>query len=182
MKKVIAALVTAAMSVSSLAAVAPAVVETAPVYAEESNYNYGEALQKSMFFYEVQQAGVLPDWNEVSWRADSMENDVVPGGWFDAGDHLKFSLTNAYTATIMAWGLMQYKDAVKNAGLYDLYLKNLQWGLDFVAGCDLGDKVIGTIGDDAFDHVWWGSAEVYMRKYVLKGGTDPRPNLYNHSG
>lgn len=175
MKKVIAALVTAAMSVSSLAAVAPAVVETAPVYAEESNYNYGEALQKSMFFYEVQQAGVLPDWNEVSWRADSMENDVVPGGWFDAGDHLKFSLTNAYTATIMAWGLMQYKDAVKNAGLYDLYLKNLQWGLDFVAGCDLGDKVIGTIGDDAFDHVWWGSAEVYMRKYVLKGGTDPRP-------
>ena len=37
--------------------------------------NYGEALQKSLFFYEVQQAGVLPDWNEVSWRGDSMEND-----------------------------------------------------------------------------------------------------------
>ena len=128
-----------------------------------------------MFFYQVQQAGELPDWNEVSWRADSVENDVVPGGWFDAGDHLKFSLTNAYSATILAWGLIQYKDAVKNAGLYDSYLRNLQWGLDFVAGCDLGDKVIGTIGDDAFDHVWWGSAEVYMRKYVLKGGTDPRP-------
>ena len=25
------------------------------------SYNYAEALQKSMFFYEVQQAGVLPE-------------------------------------------------------------------------------------------------------------------------
>ena len=46
--------------------------------------NYAEALQKSLFFYEVQQAGVLPEWNEVSWRGDSMENDFIPGGWFDA--------------------------------------------------------------------------------------------------
>lgn len=28
-----------------------------------SKYNYAEALQKSMFFYEVQQAGTLPEWN-----------------------------------------------------------------------------------------------------------------------
>ena len=162
MKKIIAAAVSAVISLSSVASSMPLIKETSmTVSAEEgSKYNYGEALQKSMFFYQVQQAGELPDWNEVSWRA---------------GDHLKFSLTNAYSATILAWGLIQYKDAVKNAGLYDSYLRNLQWGLDFVAGCDLGDKVIGTIGDDAFDHVWWGSAEVYMRKYVLKGGTDPRP-------
>ncbi len=36
--------------------------------AAESAYNYGEALQKSLFFYEVQQAGELPEWNQVSWR------------------------------------------------------------------------------------------------------------------
>lgn len=173
MKKFIAAAMSAVISVSSAAAVMPDL--SMAVSAEESGYNYGEALQKSMFFYQVQQSGELPEWNEVSWRDDSCVNDVVPGGWYDAGDHLKFSLTNAYTATMMSWGILQYKDAVKNAGLYESYLQNLQWGLDFVAACDLGDKVIGTIGDDAFDHVWWGSAEVYMRKYVLKGGTDPRP-------
>ena len=171
-KRLLAAAVSAVVSLSSMTAALPAVTNVA---AADSKYNYGEALQKSMFFYQVQQAGELPDWNEVSWRADSMENDEVPGGWFDAGDHIKFALTNAYTATVLAWGIYQYKDAVKKAGLYDKYMKNLQWGLDYVAGCDRGDKVVGTIADDAFDHVWWGSAEVYMRKYVLKGGTDPRP-------
>ncbi len=146
-----------------------------------SDYNYAEALQKSMFFYEVQQAGILPDWNEVSWRADSMikedgtPSDVIDGGWFDAGDHLKFTLTNAYTASVLSWGLLQYGDAVKDVGLYDLYLKNLKWGLDYVAACDLGDKVIGTIGNGDFDHVWYGSPEVYIRKYNLKEGTEERP-------
>lgn len=142
---------------------------------ESTGYNYGEALQKSMFFYEVQQTGELPEWNQVSWRADAFETDVVTGGWFDAGDHLKFTLTNAYTATMLAWGIIEYGEAVEEAGMLDLYLRNLQWGLDYVSACDLGDKVIGTIGDDAFDHVWWGSAEVYMRKFILKGGSDPRP-------
>ncbi|MDE5945891.1 MAG: glycoside hydrolase family 9 protein [Oscillospiraceae bacterium] len=175
LKKIIAGISSLAMLATAIPAVTGDKTGTINANAADSKYNYAEALQKSMFFYQVQQAGKLPDWNQVSWRADSVENDVVDGGWFDAGDHLKFSLTNAYTASVMAWGIIEYKDAVKKAGLYDLYLKNLQWGLDFVAGCDKGDKVIGTIGDDAFDHVWWGSAEMYMRKFTLKGGSDPRP-------
>ncbi len=174
MKKVVAFAASLAMCAAALTVPAQQAV-TKPITAGAEDVNYAEALQKSMFFYEVQQAGVLPDWNEVSWRADSVTTDVVPGGWFDAGDHLKFTLTNAYTAMILGWGLYEYGDAVKEAGLYDLYLNNLKWGLDYVSACDLGDEVVGTIGDDAFDHVWWGSAEVYMRKYALKGGEDPRP-------
>ena len=90
--------------------------------AAASKYNYAEALQKSMFFYEVQQSGVLPEWNMVKWRADSMvdesgkDTDKVPGGWYDAGDHFKFTLTNAYSVSIMAWGYLEYEDAVKKQG------------------------------------------------------------------
>ena len=173
MKKVVAWIASLAMCATALTAPAQQIVTSIPANAE-SNYNYAEALQKSLFFYEVQQAGELPDWNEVSWRDDSMLTDEVPGGWFDAGDHFKFALTNAYTAAIMAWGVIEYKDALVKAGLYDKYIKNLQWGLDYVAGCDHGDAVVGTIGD-GFDHQWWGSAEVYMRKYELTSGETARP-------
>ncbi len=173
MKKVIAWIASLAMCATALTAPVQQIVTSIPANAE-SNYNYAEALQKSLFFYEVQQAGELPDWNEVSWRDDSMLTDEVAGGWFDAGDHFKFALTNAYTAAIMAWGVIEYKDALKKAGLYEKYLNNLQWGLDYVAGCDRGDAVVGTIGD-GFDHQWWGSAEVYMRKYELTSGETARP-------
>ena len=122
---------TAALSAAVLAAGAAVYLPSdssrkMDVNAESSGgYNYAEALQKSMFFYEVQQAGVLPDWNEVSWRGDSMVNDVVPGGWFDAGDHLKFALTNAYSAALLGWGLVEYGDAVDKSGLGELYRNNL---------------------------------------------------------
>ncbi len=176
-KKITAAVSALAMS-AGIASYLPGKVPTVPVAsvtAADVEVNYGEALQKSMFFYEVQQAGELPDWNMVSWRADSMLTDVVQGGWFDAGDHFKFTLTNAYTANVLAWGLIEYRDAVKKAGLYDLYLKNLKWGLDYVMACDKGDKVISTIGHPKMDHVWWGSAEVYERKMKLQYDTEVRP-------
>ena len=150
------------------------------------SYNYAEALQKSMFFYEVQQSGKLPEWNNVQWRADSMcdedgnETDAVPGGWFDAGDHFKFTLTNAYSASIMAWGYLEYKDAIKQAGLEELYRKNILWGMDYVLGCDKGGgSMIGTIGDfkgGSTDHNIWCSPEVYLRKHHLNNGDWKRPN------
>lgn len=168
-KKITAAMSALAVSATMLSSL-PAVYSASAV-----DVNYGEALQKSMFFYEVQQCGELPDWNMVTWRGDSMVNDVVPGGWFDAGDHLKFALTNAYSATLLAWGLIEYGDAVEKAGLSELYKNNLKWGLDYLVECDKGDEIVYMIGEGAFDHVWWGSAEVYMNKYTLKGGSDPRP-------
>ncbi|WP_294471122.1 glycoside hydrolase family 9 protein [uncultured Ruminococcus sp.] len=150
-----------------------------------SAYNYAEALQKSMFFYEVQQSGELPDWNTVQWREDSMvnedgeETDFVKGGWFDAGDHFKFTLTNAYSAAMMGWGYIEYKDAVDKAGLGELYRNNLKWGLDYVMACDQGNgKMVGTIGDfegGSTDHNIWCSAEVYLRKHHLNGGDWERP-------
>ena len=152
------------------------VSETAPLTASaETKYNYGEALQKSMFFYEVQQCGEIPDWNKAQWRDDCMVNDYIPGGWFDAGDHLKFTLTNAYSAAILGWGYLQYKDGLEKCGETDEYLLNLKWALDYIAACDLGEEVVYMIGDGAFDHVWWGSAEVYMEKFELQTGETVRP-------
>ena len=179
-KKLAAAASAAMLAVTAVPFTACSMAATAV-----SDYNYAEALQKSMFFYEVQQSGVLPEWNNVQWRADSMvdesgtETDEVPGGWFDAGDHFKFTLTNAYAASLMAWGYLEYGDAVKKAGLEELYLNNIKWGMDYVLACDQGSgKMIGTIGDftgGSTDHNIWCSAEVYLRKHHLNNGDWVRP-------
>ena len=181
MKKLVAAASAVIIAATGFSAVPMAADNNGIAANAASGYNYAEALQKSMFFYEVQQAGILPEWNEVPWRADSMvkedgtPSDVVDGGWFDAGDHYKFTLTNAYSASVLAWGYIQNKDAVDKAGLGEIYRNNVQWGLDYVLACDKGGgKMIGTIGDSD-DHVVWCSAEVYMRKHKLKTGDEVRP-------
>ncbi len=177
MKKVMAAFSAMAMSATMLTSLPTA-------NAADSKYNYAEALQKSMFFYEVQQAGKLPEWNNVQWRGDSMvnedgeETDVCKGGWFDAGDHFKFTLTNAYSASILGWGYLEYKDAVDKQGLGEVYRNNVQWALDYLMQCDRGDKIIGTIGDftgGSTDHNIWCSAEVYLRKHHLNNKDWERP-------
>ncbi len=184
-KKAMAAVASMALA-AGMASYLPAGNDKAIDAAAEASsaINYAEALQKSMFFYEVQQSGILPEWNSVPWRADSMineegvETDIIPGGWFDAGDHFKFTLTNAYSASVLAWGYLEYKDAVDAAGLGEVYRNNVQWGLDYVVQCDRGDKIIGTIGDftgGSTDHNIWCSAEVYLRKHHLNNGDWERP-------
>ncbi len=130
------------------------------VNAAEAKYNYAEALQKSLYFYEAQQAGPLPEWNRVSWRGDSTMSDDVTGGWYDAGDHVKFNLPMAYSASMLAWGLYQYSDGIKAAGQYEIYRNNLEFVLDYLVDCDRGSEVVYQVGDGEQDHKWWGPVEL----------------------
>lgn len=126
-----------------------------------SDINYARALQLSLYFYECQQAGELPDWNRVEWRDDATTEDFINGGWYDAGDHVKFNLPMAYTASMLAWGLYQYPDGVEACGEMTNYINNLTWTLDYLAGCDLGDEVVFQMGNGQEDHTWWGPVELY---------------------
>lgn len=133
--------------------------------------NYAEALQKSLYFFECQQAGPLPDWNRVEWRADSTMIDEIPGGWYDAGDHVKFNMPMAYTASMLAWGLYQYPDGVEKAGQTEIYVNNLTFVLDYLAACDLGSEAVFQVGNGQIDHTWWGPVEMYQ--YGMEdAGTD----------
>lgn len=176
LKKLAATVSAIAMTAAALTTAVPSSLTESKVEVNAASaYNYGEALQKSMFFYEAQQSGEKTDWSKVSWKGDCMTNDYIPGGWFDAGDHLKFTLTNAYSATALGWGLLQYGDGVKKCGMLDEYLLNLEFALDYLVACDLGDEIVYMIGDGDFDHKWWGSAEVYMYKFELEGNGTERP-------
>ena len=34
------------------------------------------------------------------------------GGWFDAGDHVKFGFPMAWTTTVLAWGMIDYENVI----------------------------------------------------------------------
>lgn len=123
-------------------------------------YNYADALQKAIYFYEAQQAGPLPDWNRVEWRGDSTMNDDVTGGWYDAGDHVKFNLPLSYTASMLGWALYEYGDGIEASGQRVHLENNLKFALDYLVACDKGSSIVYQVGAGGPDHTWWGPVEV----------------------
>ena len=134
------------------------------VISANSSFNYAEALQKAIYFYECQQAGPLPSWNRVQWRGDSTMNDYVTGGWYDAGDHVKFNLPMAYSAAMLGWALYEYPEGFDMSGQRVHMENNLRFVLDYLADCNKGSTVVYQIGDGAADHKWWGPVEVIEKE------------------
>jgi endoglucanase len=132
----------------------------------ETNYNYAEVLQKSIYFYEAQRSGKLPKNNRVKWRGDSGLKDGadrgidLTGGWYDAGDHVKFGLPMAASTTLLAWGVNEYEDAYQKSGQYAYMLDNLRWVNDYFIKAHPSPNVLwGQVGKGSLDHAWWGPAE-----------------------
>ena len=66
----------------------------------------------------------------------------------------------AFSASVMAWGLYEYADGIDAVGQGEIYRNNLEFVLEYLAKCDLGDEVVYQIGNGAADHKWWGCAEL----------------------
>ena len=131
------------------------------------SFNYGEALQKSLYFYEAQRSGDLPASNRINWRGDSGLTDGadvgrdLTGGWYDAGDHVKFGLPMAASATMLAWGIVDYRSAYVSTGQLNTALDQLKWVTDyFIKAHPTANELYGQVGNGGTDHAWWGPAEV----------------------
>lgn len=130
-------------------------------------YNYGEALQKSLMFYELQRSGYLPSDTRSNWRGDSCTNDGssagldLTGGWYDAGDNVKFNLPMSYSAAVLAWSLYETPDAYSESGQLSYALDNIRWANEYFIKCHPEDEVYYyQVGDGNQDHSWWGACEV----------------------
>ena len=131
------------------------------------DYNYGEALQKSLLFYELQRSGDLPEQVRCNWRGDSALNDGqdagldLTGGWYDAGDNVKFNLPMAYSAAVLAWSVYEFPEAYEESGQLEYALGDIRWVTDYLIRCHPEDDVYYyQVGDGNADHSWWGPAEV----------------------
>lgn len=55
----------------------------------------------------------------------------VLGGYYDAGDYVKFGFPMAFSMTMLAWGVIEYWDVYEAIGELSNVLDALRWGTDF---------------------------------------------------
>jgi endoglucanase len=158
--------VSAATLVAALVATFVSIVGHAPAGAAVS-FNYAEALQKSIWFYDAQRLGRLPSTNRVSWRGDSFLTDGadasldLTGGFADAGDHIKATFPLAHTLTTLAWSLADNPEGYTASGQTSFALSNLRWGMDYlIKAHPSANRLVAEVADPNLDHQVWAAAEV----------------------
>lgn len=128
---------------------------------------WAEALQKTLWFFNVNKSGSGVYCTDVQWRGDAHTGDAhikldpedpngvnlpqafidehravldpdgngavdLGGGYHDAGDYIKFTLTTAYAASMIAWSLYEYPDSYELTGLKGEALGQIRWASDYL--------------------------------------------------
>ncbi|XP_052061794.1 endoglucanase E-4-like [Mytilus californianus] len=132
-----------------------------------TKYDYRKVLELSILFYEAQRSGKLPSNNRIPFRGDSalgdkgLSGEDLTGGWYDAGDGVKFNLPMASATTVLSWGLSQWQDAYKAAGQLELMYDSIKWPLDYLEKCWTESKNLYycQVADGNKDHAFWGRPE-----------------------
>lgn len=91
-----------------------------------------------------------------------MLDDLVVGGWFDAGDTLKISFPLGTTVSFLAWGLVDFADVYASTGFMNKALETLRVAVDYLSNCQVGPRqFVAQIGEPGIDHNWWGRPSEY---------------------
>ncbi|KAK6129947.1 hypothetical protein DH2020_036341 [Rehmannia glutinosa] len=131
-----------------------------------AGHDYGQALTKSILFFEAQRSGYLPSNQRVQWRGNSGLSDGkisgvdLVGGYYDAGDNVKFGLPMAFTITMMSWSIIEYGGQIGNSGELENALDAVKWGTDYLIKAHPQPYVLyGEVGDGNTDHYCWQRPE-----------------------
>ncbi|KAL0291111.1 UNVERIFIED_CONTAM: Endoglucanase 6 [Sesamum angustifolium] len=127
-----------------------------------ATHDYAEALSKSILFFEAQRSGYLPTTQRVQWRGDSGLADGkingvdLVGGYYDAGDNVKFGLPMAFTITMMCWSIIEYGGQMDGSGELGNAVDAVKWGTDYLIKAHPQPYVLyGEVGDGNTDHYCW---------------------------
>ncbi|KAK4799208.1 hypothetical protein SAY86_024573 [Trapa natans] len=129
-------------------------------------FNYADALTKSLLYFEAQRSGRLPHNQRVTWRdhsglTDGLEQGVdLVGGYYDAGDHVKFGLPMAFTVTMLSWSVIEYSGQIDSTGEMEHALEAIKWGTDYFMKAHTSPTVLwAEVGDGDTDHYCWQRPE-----------------------
>ncbi|KAL1542750.1 Beta-glucosidase cel3A [Salvia divinorum] len=130
----------------------------------QCNPDYRDALAKSILFFQGQRSGRLPP-QDISWRGSSGLSDGslagvdLTGGYYDAGDNVKFNLPMAYTATLLSWSVIE--NSRKLGPQLPAARAAIRWATDYLLKCARatpGRLYVG-VGDPNADHKCWERPE-----------------------
>ncbi|MBA0647255.1 hypothetical protein Goklo_015159, partial [Gossypium klotzschianum] len=113
-------------------------------------------------FLEAQRSGKLPADNRIHWRGDSALDDGkeanvdLVGGYYDAGDNVKYGMPMAFTITTLAWSAIAYEKELKAAGEMGNVHSAIRWGTDYFLKCGKKRGIFYVeVGDPVEDHKCW---------------------------
>ncbi|GER43660.1 endoglucanase 1 [Striga asiatica] len=127
--------------------------------------DYENALEKSILFFEGQRSGKLPPNQRLTWRGDSaltdglLNNVDLSGGYYDAGDNVKFGLPMAFTTTLLAWSVIEFGNSMRSQ--VGPAKDAVRWGTDYLlkAATAERDALYVQVGDPNSDHRCWERPE-----------------------
>ncbi|KAL5571749.1 hypothetical protein UlMin_021346 [Ulmus minor] len=131
----------------------------------EANPNYRDALAKSILFFQGQRSGSLPTTQQLAWRSTSALNDGrlanvdLSGGYYDAGDNVKFNFPMAFTTTMLSWNTLEY--GKKMGPQLPPARAAIRWATDYLLKCSRATpgKLYVGVGDPNKDHSCWERPE-----------------------
>ncbi|ONK62750.1 uncharacterized protein A4U43_C07F7750 [Asparagus officinalis] len=92
-------------------------------------------------FFNAQRSGVLPKHNNVSWRGNSGLKDGISdpavrrslvGGFYDAGDAIKFNFPQSFAMTMLSWSVIEYSKKYEAVGELGHVRETIKWGADYL--------------------------------------------------
>nr|XP_004292399.2 PREDICTED: endoglucanase 9-like [Fragaria vesca subsp. vesca] len=130
---------------------------------QAGNPNYRDALAKSILFFHGQRSGKLPSGaaQQMTWRSNSGLSDGrlaqvdLTGGYYDAGDNVKFNLPMAFTTTMLSWGALEYGE--KMGPQLASTQEAIRWSATYLLKCATATpgKLYVGVGDPNADHKCW---------------------------
>nr|CAB3487136.1 unnamed protein product [Digitaria exilis] len=127
--------------------------------------DYADALEKAILFFQGQRSGQLPPDQAVTWRSNSGLSDGsaanvdLTGGYYDAGDNVKFGFPMAFSMTMLSWSVLEHGGKMKER-VHDGRAA-VRWGADYLlkaATQNPGTLYVG-VGDPDADHRCWERPE-----------------------
>ncbi|DBB16038.1 hypothetical protein WJX82_000557 [Trebouxia sp. C0006] len=152
-------------------------------------YDFGQALQYSMSFFDAEKSGTLTA-NDISWRgnsalSDSLNGSSLVGGFYDgANGYVKYGYPIAVTTMMLAWGLIEFPQGYADMGETTRALKSIKVGADYITSCSVSDsEFVVQVGNYALDLVDLNSPEdmTQARPVYIVNATSPGSDLVGAS-